>query len=98
MVLKYVQIAQLVRRIAYTCDSELDCGECSQLTPEYVDALLSGQDGQERWAHVRQHLSQCTVCSQETVTLRNLVKMDRDGIWPPLGQLLDQAARRDLGA
>ncbi len=96
--MKYVQIAQLVRQIAYTSDTELDCGECSQLTPEYVDALLAGQDGQARWNNVRQHLAQCAVCSQETITLRNLVKMERDGVWPPLGHLLDQAARRDWGA
>jgi hypothetical protein len=94
----YTQIATFVRRVAYTCEAELDCGECSQLTPQYVDAVLSGQDHLDRWAHVRQHLEQCTVCSQETVTLYNIAQMELDGTWPPLAQLLEWVVRRELSA
>ncbi len=97
MVVKYYQIAHFVRRIAYTSDAELDCGECARLTPQYVDAVLSGKDGLDRWAPVRQHLEQCNVCSQETLTLWKLAQMDLDGAWPSRAQLLDQVAR-DLNA
>ncbi len=97
MVVKYYQIAHFVRRIAYTSDSELNCGECSQLTPQYVDAVLSGRDGLERWAPVRQHLEQCNVCSQETTTLWKLAQMDLDDAWPSLAQLLEQV-RQTLSA
>ncbi len=96
--MKYVQIAQLLRRIAYTCDTEIDCGECARLCPEYVDAFLSGQDGLERWSLVRQHLEQCVGCAQEFVTLRSVAKMELDGTWPPIAQLLDWTARRELNA
>ncbi len=95
--MKYYQIARFVRRIAYTREAELNCGECSQLTPGYVDAILSGQDS-DRWELVRQHLEQCSVCAQETVALRVLAQMDRDGVWPPLAQLLEQVSPRDLNA
>ncbi len=98
MVVKYIQIASFVQRIAYTSDSELDCGECSQLTPAYVDAVLSGQDGLDRWQRVRQHLEQCSVCAEETLALRKLAQMELTGSWPPLAQLLDWTVRRDLSA
>ncbi len=96
--MKYMQIARFVRRIAYTFDTEIDCGECSQLSPQYVDAILDGQDGHDRWLSVRRHLEQCSVCAQEFVTLRSLAKMEHDGVWPPVAQLLDWAARRELNA
>ncbi len=96
--MKYIQIAQFVRRIAQTCDAELNCGECSQLTPEYVDALLAGQDGMDRWARVRQHLEQCNVCTQETLTLHSIAKLELDGGWPPVAQLLDWVTQPELRA
>ncbi len=98
MVVKYTQIVRFARRIAYTFDAELDCGECSQLTPQFVDAILSGQDSLDRWALVRQHLEQCAVCAQETVTLRQLAQMELDGTWPPIAQLLDWTVQRELSA
>ncbi len=88
-----IRIARLVRRIAQTLEMELDCGECSQLSPQYVDAMLDGQDGLDQWALLRAHLEQCPVCGQEFVTLREVAKMDLDGTWPAKTVLLDWACR-----
>ncbi len=92
-----VQIARLLRRIAHTLETEIDCGECSQLSPQYVDAIVDGQDGMDgRWALVRAHVEQCSVCAQEIVTLREVVRMDLNERWPPLATLIDWACRGDV--
>ncbi len=86
-----VQIARLLRRIAHTLETEIDCDECARLSPQYVDAVLDGQDGVDRWVLLRAHLEQCSVCAQEVVTLRDVVRLDRDDAWPPLTNLVDRA-------
>ncbi len=96
--MKEDQIALLVRRIALTLEAELDCGECARLSPQYVDALMDGADGLDRWAVVKAHLEQCTVCSQEVGTLRELARMELDGSWPARAWLLDQACRGESNA
>ncbi len=96
--MKDIQIARFVRRIARTLETEIDCGECSRLSPQYVDALLDGQDGLDRWALLRAHLEQCAVCAQELVTLRDVAKMELYGNWPSRTVLLDWACRREQNA
>jgi hypothetical protein len=93
-----VQIARLVRRIARTLETEMDCGECSRLSPQYVDALLDGQDGLAHWPLLQAHLEQCPVCAQEFVTLREVARMDLDGTWPTTATLLDWACRSESSA
>jgi hypothetical protein len=92
------QIARLVRRIARTLEAELDCGDCGKHVPTYVDALLAGDDGIDRWAAVRQHLEECSVCAQEFAALRDIAKMDLEDSWPSRAILLEMAARRQLNA
>jgi hypothetical protein len=90
----HIQVARLIRRIAGTLDRELDCGECADLSPQFVDATLAGQDTVESWALIRQHLEQCPVCAQEFVTLRDCARMDEQGTWPTTSWLLDYVTRR----
>jgi hypothetical protein len=92
------QIARLARRIGHTLDTELDCGDCGKHVPVYVDSILAGKDEFERWALVRQHLEQCSVCSQEFAVLREAAKMDLEDNWPSLASLLEMAARHELNA
>ncbi len=96
--MKDTHVARLVRRIAYTLEIEIDCGECSRLSPHYVDALLDGQNeslarNADHWALFKAHLEQCPTCSQEFVMLREIAKMDLDGAWPGVATLLDWATR-----
>jgi hypothetical protein len=92
------QIARLVRRIAYTLETELDCGDCGNHVPVYVDAILAGEDGIDRWALVRQHLEQCSVCSEEFANLRNAAKMDVEDNWPSPDILLEMIGGHELNA
>ncbi len=96
--MKEIYIARLLRRVALTHDHELDCGECSLLTPQFVDALLDGQDGLDKWVLVKAHLEQCSTCAQEVVTLRNVVMMDAEGSWPSLTILVEWATRGEARA
>ncbi len=86
-------IVRLVRRIALTLETEIDCGECSHLTPGYVEALLTGQDGIDRWLTVRSHLEQCSICAEEVEGLCQVTKLELDGTWPPTQSLLDRLAQ-----
>lgn len=94
------QIALLVRRIARTLEVELDCGDCGKHVPSYVDALMFEGDERmaDRWALVRQHLEECTVCSEEFHALKDIVEMDLEDTWPSQGALLDKAAGNELSA
>ncbi len=89
-------IVRLVRHIALTLETELDCGECSHHTASYVEALLAGQDGVDRWSGIKAHLEQCTTCSEEVDHLCKLARMDQDGNWPTLSHLLAQAAETGI--
>jgi hypothetical protein len=92
------QIARLVRRIARTLETELDCGDCGKHVPPFVDAILAGDDAIDRWGAVRQHLEECSVCAQEFAALREIAKMDLEDNWPIQAIMLEMAARRQLNA
>jgi hypothetical protein len=92
------QIARLARRIGLTLDAELDCGDCGKRVPVFVDSILAGKDEFDRWALVRQHLEQCSVCSQEFALLREAAKMDLEDSWPTLASLIELAARHEMNA
>lgn len=92
------QIARMVSRIARTLEREFDCGEFAAYLPDYVDAILAGQAGLERWALMRQHFEQCEVCWEELVALGQVAKLDLEGTWLTAAALLDLAARRELNA
>jgi hypothetical protein len=92
------QIARLVRRIAHTLETELDCGDCAKHVPAIVDAVLAGQDTLDQWALIRQHFEECEVCSEEFAVLRNVARMELEGTWPTPAALLDSAARGELNA
>ena len=101
--MNYIRAVRLVRRIAYTLEVEIDCGECARLSPHYVDALLDGQDDQlaanaASWALFQSHLEQCPVCAQEFLVLREVARMELDDTWPTIAALLDRAAQGELRA
>ncbi len=98
------QLKLFVRRLARTQETEIDCGECSRLSPYYVDALLNNQDSRihagntEHWLLFQSHLEQCPVCSQEFVTLCAVARMELDGSWPARATLLDWATQGETQA
>ncbi len=91
-------IIQLVRRIALTCETEIDCGECSHLSAAYAEAVLNGQASVERWSVVRAHLEQCSVCAEEFSGLCQITQADMDGNWPSISLLLERLSESNLNA
>ncbi len=89
-------IVRLIRRIALTVDSEIDCNECTHQSAEYVEALLTGKDGDGRWSQVKIHLTQCPVCSEEVEHLCQIMQVEMEGTWPSLAALLDRLAQSGL--
>ncbi len=89
-------IVRLIRLVALTVDSEIDCSECTHLSAGYVEALLSGKDGDGRWTQVKVHLTQCPVCSEEVDHLYRMIRLEMDGTWPSLAALLDRLAQSGL--
>lgn len=85
-----LHIRRLVRHIALTRDSELDCGEAFQLSASFVEAVVRGEDGGTHWEVFRVHLDQCSTCSEEISFLVRLARMDLDGSWPPTSFLLGE--------
>ncbi len=89
-------IVRLIRRIALTEDRELDCGECTHLSAGYVEALLTGKDGDGRWSQVKIHLTQCPVCAEEIDQLYRITRVEMDGTWPTLAALIDRVEQSGL--
>ncbi len=89
-------VVRLIRRIALTVDSEIDCGECTHLSAGYVEALLTGKDGDGRWFEVKLHLTQCSVCAEEVEHLVRIARAELDGNWPSMAAMLDRLAQTGL--
>lgn len=89
-------IVRLIRLVALTVDTEIDCGECTHLSAGYVEALLTGRGGDGRWVQVQVHLTQCPVCAEEVDQLFRLTKLEMEGSWPSLAALLDRVSQTGL--
>lgn len=96
--MKNDKIAKLVRKIARTLEDEMNCGDCGGHVPVYVDAILAGEQEPAHWLLIRQHLEQCTACSQEFAMLVDAAKMDLEDGWPSYLILLEMTVRRQLEA
>ncbi len=91
-------IVRLIQRIALTRETEIDCGECAYLSAGYVEAVLTGQDGNARWSSVKLHLTQCPICNEEFEGLCQVTKLEMDDTWPSLSLLIDKLVRPELSA
>ena len=91
------RIVRFIRRIALTLESEIDCGECAHLSAGYVEAVLSGQDGVDRWMPVKAHLMQCRICEEVFHGLYQVAIVDQEGEWPPVSFLLARLSGPEVG-
>ena len=73
------QLERLLSLIARTEDEEISCTECFELLPVYVDLEVAGEDLDTKGSRFRQHLDQCGVCREEYETLRELIRLEREG-------------------
>ncbi len=90
-------IVRFIRRIALTLDDEIDCGECAHLSAGYVEAVLSGQDGVDRWIPVKAHLMQCSICEEVFYGLYQVAIVDQDGEWPAASFLIGRLSGTEAG-
>ncbi len=65
MPLNKSQIDDLLRRIALTTVTEINCDECLALMPEYAEATVSQQPIVGELVLVEVHLVQCPCCKEE---------------------------------
>jgi predicted anti-sigma-YlaC factor YlaD len=65
-----------IRRIYATKDKELDCDLVSQTLPPYVEAELAGNDPARRFPKIAHHLSQCPVCQDLYLALREAARAE----------------------
>ena len=75
-------LRRLLQRIADTDDEEISCTECFDLVAQYVDLEVTGQATDATLPRLQQHLRQCGVCREEYEVLRDLVRLDADGLAP----------------
>jgi len=59
------QLGKLLRTLASTQDTELNCDECLASVATYAEIQLSGKTPNEAIDKVQQHLDVCTDCQEE---------------------------------
>ena len=64
----------LIEMIALTRERELDCGEVFAVLDQYTEAILAGEDVQEQFALVIQHLELCRDCLEEYKALLSVLQ------------------------
>ena len=65
---------KLVEQIALTKERELDCGEVFAVLDQYTEAIAAGEDVQEQFALVIQHLELCPDCLEEYEALLTVIQ------------------------
>ena len=74
MPLSRKEIAGLMRLVANTQESEIDCERCLAVVAEFAEQQLLGKTMSEGLKAVEQHLSICDECRKEYEALRRAVK------------------------
>jgi hypothetical protein len=63
------QLSNLMRAVALTQDTELNCDGCLERLSAYAEAELLGKAAIDAFEQVRQHLALCTDCQEEYAAL-----------------------------
>lgn len=71
---------KLMEQIARTQQQELDCGEVFAVLDQYAEAMLAGasiagENGEEQFAMVTQHLDLCRDCLEEYEALLSVLEV-----------------------
>ena len=72
------EIAELIRLVSLTQESEINCEHCLALVAEFAEQQLTHKSGADALKSVEHHLSICSECREEYEALRlTLDEMDR---------------------
>lgn len=69
-----------LQNIYHTQDEEISCSECFDLVSRFVELELSDGDPEVKMPQVIQHIHQCSVCREEYETLRDLRRLEDEGM------------------
>ena len=67
---------KIMQQIARTQQQELDCGEVFAVLDQYVEAMLAGENENEQFALVVQHLDLCRDCLEEYEALLSVLETE----------------------
>jgi hypothetical protein len=67
-------VRKLLLQIARTQERELDCGEVFAVLDEYTEAIVAGNDVEDQFALVIQHLELCPDCLEEYEALLTVLQ------------------------
>jgi hypothetical protein len=67
-------VRKLLLQIARTQERELDCGEVFAVLDEYTEAIVAGNDVEDQFAMVVQHLEICPDCLEEYEALLTVLQ------------------------
>jgi hypothetical protein len=68
-----------IARLLGPAGAEVSCDECFELLDEYVELELGGADADRALPGMREHLQGCPACREDHESLRDLVRLDREG-------------------
>lgn len=71
------QIQLLLKSLALTRDSEIDCGDCQRDLAEFAEAELRGVTIADGLRAVEHHLAICSECCEEYEALLRVLKEAR---------------------
>jgi hypothetical protein len=66
------RIGHLARALSSGEEDQLNCQECEEQLPDYLQAARDGQAGEVRWRRVAYHLETCPVCAATYAELSEL--------------------------
>jgi len=67
-------LRKLIEMIARTQERELDCGELFAVIDQYTETMVAGEDVEEQFALVVQHLAMCSDCLEEYEALLSVLQ------------------------
>lgn len=67
-----------MQMLSLTRERELTCSEAQSLLDVYVELELAGEDPQQAFPDVAQHLRICPECSEEHDALLKILTQDKD--------------------
>lgn len=74
MPLNQKDLANLLRLIGLTKDTEINCDQCLSLVAEFAERELAGRSVDESLRAVEEHLAICGECREEYEALRKAIK------------------------
>ena len=74
MVIDFSQVQKLFKSIASAVPDQLDCDGCFELSAQFAEAEINGQELSDVLKAVQVHMSQCPCCAYEYQSLLEAVR------------------------